>query len=142
MSAHRPPEDAHRGPRRCGWAPPERESLRRSGAPDSAAGQRRRLRLVQEDRSGRFATPAAFAAATMPSLPESGRFVVALFDCEADEAGELAFKAGDTIALLDDSDDGWSTGGATQGCFAATSTLESRARSIVSENTLRHLEAR
>ena len=46
---------------------------------------------------------AAAAAAEAPT-------VVALYDCAADDAGELSFRAGDIIELLDASDENWHQG--------------------------------
>lgn len=59
--------------------------------------------------SGRFDTAAAFASAPPPPAPPRSdrKVVVALFDCAAEDDGELAFAAGDLIDVLDDTDDGW-----------------------------------
>ena len=46
----------------------------------------------------------------MKAASTNVRAVVALFDCDAEADGELSFKAGDVIDVIDDSDDGWWTG--------------------------------
>ena len=58
--------------------------------------------------SGRFDSAARFAAAPVAHAPEGGRaVVVALYDCAADDAAELSFRAGDFIDVDDDSDQNW-----------------------------------
>ena len=55
-----------------------------------------------------FPTDDAAAAARSRRAPSGGRFVTALYDCEAEEDGELCFTRGDRIQLLDDThDEGW-----------------------------------
>ena len=54
--------------------------------------------------SGRFENARAFADAPAPG---AGFRVVALFDCAADEDGELALAKGDVVTVTDASDAGW-----------------------------------
>ncbi|KAH3732827.1 growth factor receptor-binding protein 2 [Pelomyxa schiedti] len=61
------------------------------------------------------ATTTAAATTTTVSVPttapgDTRPKCKALFDCTPDEAGDLAFKAGDIITIVKPDDDGWTTG--------------------------------
>ena len=78
-------------------------------APPTAADyERQSRRPVKSSRrfvaSGRFENARAFADAPAPG---AGFRVVALFDCAADEDGELALAKGDVVTVTDASDAGW-----------------------------------
>eukprot|EP00929_Paragymnodinium_shiwhaense_P010738 TRINITY_DN11566_c0_g1_i4.p1 TRINITY_DN11566_c0_g1~~TRINITY_DN11566_c0_g1_i4.p1 ORF type:complete len:384 (+),score=65.10 TRINITY_DN11566_c0_g1_i4:59-1210(+) len=77
-------------------------------AQSPAASQPAPAPAAQAPSSASFSSPPAPAAAPAPNpAPVAAEFVVAQYDCNADNADELSFRAGDRIEVIGKSNPDW-----------------------------------